>query len=1409
MSDHYRESDAVKGEPVRPQGSQEERMRRIRKMWGIEWDDEGETRDKGASSSKEGVIIEDTEEQEEEGGRPKYKRVEPRPSQREVDEHMLTHIPFRSWCPHCVRGKSKAAAHRKHDMSDQDIPVISVDYMYMEPPKEDKELGMPILVMKDRRTGWIQSSVVPRKGKCAHAIKEVCRGLDTLGYKQVVLKSDQEPAIMELKACVKRERGEDTIMEESPGYDSKSNGEIERAIQTVQGQVRTMKVALEDRTRQRIQADHVILPWIVQHAAAVINRYHKGSDGATPYRRARGREFNGDMCEMGERIWYMKPGMTGKEKLESKWEDGIWVGVTDTSGEKIIATPQGCLKVRSVKRRPEEERWDIAALQDIKGVPWEVIPGHPDREIKCRIFIEAPPGEPERMPQGKESTTKRVYITKKDIAKHGVTEGCEGCRAVIRGGETRPHSEECRKRIEKAMAEEGNERWKRADERIQERIVEEMEKQLEEKRRAEEREKERIKKEEKDKEDQDAGQDTREEEDGRKRKDREIHEGEEEQQGVRRRMSEEESRRNKRKMEDGDTMESEDRRQKRGGSMHGGSSSSGSGNSSRKRAAEDMPPDEEQPRKWQPPAEEDIEKWICDQPGDTFETDDEMGRDASCIFQKRDDKEAPDRIEGNMSRRWNIKRGIIMDLGTRDESGEQWNFDSRDKRNRIREYITNRKPLLVIGSHVQAVVSSIEVERLQDMSQDTAQDIIARNLEHQEFLADMYRIQAEQGRYFMHEIVEGAASGTSRGITRLRRGEEIGTARIGSWQHEGGEEKGVNMITNARDIARCLDRVHGIIEHRYEHGDEEQDRYGREGEKAIIAGLLRTMRRDGRIDDTFASECVMSVEDNSANQGYVEELWDNLSGEWLEGDMVREARKEEMEEFKKHEVYIKVPMQECYERTGAAPIGTRWVDINKGDKIHPEYRSRLVAQEINVDKREDLFAATPPLEAKKILMSLAVTEGVGYRKGGKDKGMKLDFIDVRRAYFHARARREVYVKLPAEDSEEGMCGKLNKAMYGTRDAAQNWEYAYIEWLESIAFRRGRASPCVFYHEDKGIRLVVHGDDFTVLGYEESLDWFRRCINEKFEVKFRGRLGPEDTDDKCIRILNRVVTWTDNGIEYEADQRHSDIIISKLGYGKETNGVVTPGEKSDNQDIRREGDEDEMNKEDAKMYRALVARANYLAQDRTDIAFAVKELCRNMSSPRQGDWKALKRLGRYLVGKPRIVTKFNYQDKLSRINVWVDSDHAGCKRTRKSTSGGIVMLGNHPVKGWSITQGVIALSSGESEFYGIVKGSSVGLGIKSILGDLGVKVRLRVYTDSSAAKGIASRRGLGKVRHIEVNQLWIQEKVADGTVELQKTPGIYNLADTLTKHVGRDILENHLNDTFQYAASGRHPIMPGI
>ena len=159
---------------------------------------------------------------------------------------------------------------------------------------------------------------------------------------------------------------------------------------------------------------------------------------------------------------------------------------------------------------------------------------------------------------------------------------------------------------------------------------------------------------------------------------------------------------------------------------------------------------------------------------------------------------------------------------------------------------------------------------------------------------------------------------------------------------------------------------------------------------------------------------------------------------------VKKARAEEMAVFDQYEVCTKVPEQEAWDVTGKSPIGVRWIDINKGDTQNWEYRSRLVAKEIKRDKRDVMFAATPPLEAKKAPFSLAVTEEFGSTKhsGGRRRGKgprKLLFIDVKRAYFQASAKRPVYVQLPPEDASPGQCGRLNKSMYGTRDAAQNWE----------------------------------------------------------------------------------------------------------------------------------------------------------------------------------------------------------------------------------------------------------------------------------------------------------------------------------------------------------------------------------
>ena len=303
-----------------------------------------------------------------------------------------------------------------------------------------------------------------------------------------------------------------------------------------------------------------------------------------------------------------------------------------------------------------------------------------------------------------------------------------------------------------------------------------------------------------------------------------------------------------------------------------------------------------------------------------------------------------------------------------------------------------------------------------------------------------------------------------------------------------------------------------------------------------------------------------------------------------------------------------------------------------------------------------------------------------------------------------------------------------------------------------------------------------------------------------EVKFRGRL--ERGKEGPVRILNRIVTSTRDGIEYEADQRHAKIIVREAGLEESSREVVTPG-INEGEDCSEEGEVDE------KLYRALAARGNYLGQDRVDIQFAAKEVSRFMSTPEPSNGKKVKRVARYLKGSRRCVHVFKNQEMPEWVVVWSDSDFAICRRTRKSTSGGVIMLGDHCIKTYSLTQESTALAVGEAEFYGIVKARSYGIGVVSLLKDLGVDVKRQVNKDSYTEKSIATRRGAGKVRHLDTREMWIQEKVLKCQVTLKKVPGTENLADILTKHVSRADLDRHMKKIDIERRDGRHPLSPSI
>ena len=125
-----------------------------------------------------------------------------------------------------------------------------------------------------------------------------------------------------------------------------------------------------------------------------------------------------------------------------------------------------------------------------------------------------------------------------------------------------------------------------------------------------------------------------------------------------------------------------------------------------------------------------------------------------------------------------------------------------------------------------------------------------------------------------------------------------------------------------------------------------------------------------------------------------------------------------------------------------------------------------------------------------------------------------------------------------------MCGKLIYSLYGARDAASNWEREYTNCLVQAGFSQGGSTPCAFYHAEKDVLIVVHGDDFTVLGTDEAIQWTAAVLGARYSIKVRGILGPGIHDKHEITILNRVLRWTDKGLEYEADPRHAEIIVSE-------------------------------------------------------------------------------------------------------------------------------------------------------------------------------------------------------------------------------------------------------------------------
>ncbi|CAE8634939.1 unnamed protein product [Polarella glacialis] len=1200
------------------------------------------------------------------------------PTQQEVEEHCATHLPFRSWCSQCVRGRKKNPAHyNQKRVAAGSVPSVHLDYCFLR--DGDEEL-LTVIVVRDKITGATFAAAVSKKGSAdENVVEQTAEFVRRLGHPKLLIKSDQEPSIIDFSRAK-----------------SQSNGVAEAAVQIVEDILRTLKLGVERRVSAKLPCAHPAMEWLVSHAADVTTKYLRGRDGKTAYERLKGKPCREDVVEFGECILY-RSSRSDEGKLAPRWEPAVWLGKRWGSTEHIVATEDGTVHhCRAVHRLPQGSRWDAGRIESIKGTPRCMSPSEDQHGVplvlRPRPAADVEGGEAVMARAMREAVPRSFRIAKPDLVRWGYTANCPRCASAMRGQRVEGcRSEACRARLEEEMTAVNDPRPLRKASR-----------------------------------------------------------------------------------EDGYLCQVQEA------------------------AAAEQPAASEEEELAAIPMQQDNNSFNEVEHCESQPDNDDMASVVRVLLQLGLSKYevhaaiaeifSPSRVT-DAAPKFRFAASAAYDLQVDASTGESWDFTLASHRARCRRHIASDKPLLVVASPPCTL----------------------------SLAAEICATQARAGRYFLLQRPACDDNWQQSAILRLLAVSGVATA-VGdmcAFRGSGGKEELVlkpkRWASNAPELlkrmgVRCSSRGGGG---------------GKKHPRAALAGKTRTSRaavRPARLcleilrglrnqllcDGAAVGETALSTicDEEAAEEAqfsydvlipyYDGEFVDDISGEALPKHLVEAGRKLEMEFFHREVVYSKRPIAECWRCTGKAPVRTKWIDHNKGDRANPDVWCRLVACQYNQHKDAELYAATPPLEALRFLISAAATSTTrtGLGEAGRARRAvqrKLLFIDARRAYFNAVSTTLTY---------DGMCGMLNKCMYGTRDTARRWEETYSQHLLDLGFVQGRASPCCWSHSTRDIQLVVHGDDFTFIGVDVDLNWIQSALALKFEIKVRGLLGGGAGDVQEMHILKHAVQWTKHGITYEADQRHAELIIKEFGLAT-ANSVVAAGEK----DRSPEAWSRPLSSAGGSAYRSIVARINFLAQDRPDITFASKECCRDMSAPTENSWGKVKHIARYLVGKPRLVYEYMFQEHCD-LDTYVGSDYAGDFMNRKSTSGGCIMRGTHLIKHWSNNQSAIALSSAESELYGVVIGATQTMGLQTIAGDLSVEVGMTIHTDSAAAKGVCERKGIGKVRHRAVSGLWIQDKIRSGEIQLRKVEGAKNPADVLTKHVEGHKVRAHLAAMHTRPGEGR-------
>lgn len=457
---------------------------------------------------------------------------------------------------------------------------------------------------------------------------------------------------------------------------------------------------------------------------------------------------------------------------------------------------------------------------------------------------------------------------------------------------------------------------------------------------------------------------------------------------------------------------------------------------------------------------------------------------------------------------------------------------------------------------------------------------------------------------------------------------------------------------------------------------------------------------------------------------------------------------------------------------GKKAVKCKWIFSKKrglnGELL--KYKARLVAkgcsQKYGIDYNET-FSPVVRYSTIRILLALAV-----------QYDMFIEHLDVKTAFLNGDINEIVFMEQPDGyilKGSEHKVYKLNKAVYGLKQAAKSWYEKINKVLtETLKFRKLSSEPCVFVYSQEGkyIIIALYVDDimlFSTKTSQNKKEEIKKELMKQFEMKDLGQAS---------HILGMSITK--DGDKLKLDQSCYINKILERFQMTDCKPVNTPLESG----LKLQKDTKGSCSLD---YRNLIGSLMYLAVcSRPDISYAVSYLSQFNDSYSDSHWKAAKRVLRYLKGTSDYQLSFEKGDTMAIIG-YTDADWAANEVDRRSYTGYVYMLGKSVVSWESRKQRTVALSSAEAEYMAISDACKEALFLRTFLSEcLGKTYSIELYNDSQSAQKLA--RNLichSRTKHIDIRHHFIRQLINDDIVNLLYISTDCMLADVLTKGLSKD------------------------